>query len=336
VDPLSNPKKPETIFRSVVDPIEMEQILLRRNKKHFSQARDTPLAAPIVMDTLGWGSQTAQAEALLAGKFDPSVLTPNPLAQRILSLCKRSVPEIPPEIPIDKFKSFYSTWRVTTSTSPSGRHLSRQHLLFQPHSIVDDTDSESEAYYTTKESMCRILYVTVHYALRFGYCFLRWQQVVNSMLEKDPGDPKLHRLRVIHLYESDYNLILGTKFREVVQTCLDYGLIHSGCFGGLANRQLLDPVFLEIMQYDYASLTRYDTIKFANDAGSCCDRIIPAPSNAVARSMGLHKNVSLVHGRMLQEAKYQIKTQMGVSTTGTSVAVKTPYSERVKGVVHHL
>ena len=41
------------------------------------------------------------------------------------------------------------------------------------------------------------------------------------MIEKEPGNPSLHHLRVIHLYENDYNAILGIKFREVVHKCND-------------------------------------------------------------------------------------------------------------------
>ena len=34
---------------------------------------------------------------------------------------------------------------------------------------------------------------------------------------KDPGRPKIHRLRVIHLYELDYNLYLAVKWRALVR-----------------------------------------------------------------------------------------------------------------------
>ena len=37
----------------------------------------------------------------------------------------------------------------------------------------------------------------------------RWQQIISVMLEKDKGSPKLHRLRIIQLFEADYNFLLA-------------------------------------------------------------------------------------------------------------------------------
>ena len=89
-----------------------------------------------------------------------------------------------------------------------------------------------------------------------------WQQVVNTMIEKEPGNPSLHCLGVIHLYENDYNLILGTKYCQVIQThlCQDRSQLNPGCYGCLFNKKSHDPIFLEVMQYDDAVLTRWDTI----------------------------------------------------------------------------
>ena len=315
-DRTANPKDPATAFRSVVDPFEMETLLLERNKKNFSQAKDTPLASPEISEALGWGGGTTAAEGLLSTNIDVTSLTKNYQAQRILGSCKRVNSELTSDISLEAFQEGYRNWKVGTSTSPSGRHLSHLHALFQPHRTPADSDDKSKLFEETKRSMWHAHHACVQYATSHGFCFPRWQQVVNTMIEKEPGNPSLHRLRVIHLYENDYNLMLGIKFRELLRNCLDKGRIHEGCFGSLAHRQSLDPVFLETMQYDYCQLTRCDSIKVSNDAGSCFDRIIASPSNVIARAMGLHRNIASLHGDMLLNATYRIKTQLGVSSSG--------------------
>ena len=56
-------------------------------------------------------------------------------------------------------------------------------------------------------------------AVKNAYIFKRWKQVVTQMIEKDPGCPKLFRLRVIHLYECDLNLLISLYFRKLQQHC---------------------------------------------------------------------------------------------------------------------
>lgn len=46
----------------------------------------------------------------------------------------------------------------------------------------------------------------LNYGLSRGYSFQRWRNVANTILFKDPGVIEIHRTRVIHLYEADYNL----------------------------------------------------------------------------------------------------------------------------------
>jgi hypothetical protein len=54
------------------------------------------------------------------------------------------------------------------------------------------------------------------------------------MIFKEPGNHKIHHLQVIHLYEADYNFILGThQWHKLLQQAHRDGTIHlSGQHGG--------------------------------------------------------------------------------------------------------
>ena len=324
-DPASDPKDPATKFQTIVDPLEVEKQILNRNRIHFSQAKDTPLANQRITDMIGFSGTMSVADSLLKGTYDVRRLTDNIQGQAILGSCRRVHPEMPETITIDEFKMSYKKWRVGTSTSPSGRHLSHQHVLFQPHGIdPSKEESEHEKAEISREDNWRLQHGIIAYAVKFGHCFDRWKQVVTAMIEKEPGNPLLHRLRVIHLYESDYNTLLGIKMRQLIHQCEDFQSINRGTYGSRANRQASDPTFIEVLQYDYAALTRWPSIKFSNDAASCYDRIIPSVSNINARSMGLHRNIAQIHGDMLENAVYRIKTQLGISTDSYSHSATTP------------
>ena len=48
----------------------------------------------------------------------------------------------------------------------------------------------------------------------------RWTKIVNAMIEKIPGKPYLHKLRVIHLIEADYNPALKSVYgRQLLWHC---------------------------------------------------------------------------------------------------------------------
>ena len=325
VDPLADPKAADTVFQSIVEPNEVEQRILQRNRVHFSQAKDTPLAHQNITDLIGFSGTSSIADQLLRGTIDVSNITADKFGRSILTHCRRTNPALSPDISLEEFQSAYKKWHVGTSTSPSGRHLSHQHALFQPHGIDEAEDPITHAIAETSRSdNWQVQHGVVAYAVRYGYVFQRWKQVVNAMIEKEPGNPQLHRLRVIHLYESDYNSLLGIKMRQVIHQAEDLGSINPGMYGSRANRQASDPTFIEVLQYDYAALTRWPAIKFNNDATSCYDRIIPSISNVIARSMGLHKNIAQIHGDMLASAVYRIKTQLGVSLGSYSYSVDSP------------
>jgi hypothetical protein len=188
--PEDNPKNPNTEFRTVVDPAEMESLLISRNQKHFSQAEHTPLASPHISESLGWGAQLPSADSVLDGSHDLPALTPNPHAQLIFQQCKRINPELPATISLEEMQQCYLKWNVNTSTSPSGRHLSHQHILFNPHGSTDP--DKSKQLDNTKLDLWLLYHSTIQYATQHSYCFDQWRNVVNTMIEKEPGNPMLH------------------------------------------------------------------------------------------------------------------------------------------------
>jgi hypothetical protein len=49
------------------------------------------------------------------------------------------------------------------------------------------------------------------------------------------------------------------------------------------------------------------------DASSCYDRIIPSIASLAARGFGQHQALCFIHATFLQQAKYFLKTTLGLS-----------------------
>jgi hypothetical protein len=94
IDPNADPKDSSTIFKSIVDPVEIEKQILQRNRNHFSQASCTPMAQPVVTDLLGFSGTTSTADLLLKGTIDVHSVTTDTYGQDILRFCKPHTPPI--------------------------------------------------------------------------------------------------------------------------------------------------------------------------------------------------------------------------------------------------
>jgi hypothetical protein len=228
------------------------------------------LAQNELTTVLGFSGTSSVANQLLLGLINTRSLIQGVHRSTILRMHQRTNPEMHREISLDEFKQAFKTWQIGTSTSPSGRHLSHQHALFQPHGINLCLDPEvHEQAKEAHDASWQAQHSIVAYAVQYGCCFDHWKQVVNAMIKKKPGNPQLHRLWVIHLYESDYNSLLGIKMRQLIYNCKDCKSLHPGTYGSCANRQALDPRFIKVLQYNYAVTTQWPSIKFNNNAMPC-------------------------------------------------------------------
>jgi hypothetical protein len=56
----------------------------------------------------------------------------------------------------------------------------------------------------------------LNYALKTGYSYRRWQTIANAILFNDDDNVRIHSTRVIHIYEADFNLAFGLKWRSAI------------------------------------------------------------------------------------------------------------------------
>jgi hypothetical protein len=156
------------------------------------------------------------------------------------------------EIELPTFISTLRKWAESTSTSLSGRHLGHYKCL-----LVEDNHRN---HYTTtnpdpKDKILEVYHKVATATLRIGISLERWQKSITTMIEKVPGNPKLNKLCVIHLYEADYNLLLKIIWaRRLGWHVHDEDRLNEGQAGSQPGKNAIDVVIQKEMKYSSAQL----------------------------------------------------------------------------------
>ena len=298
-------------YMDETDGPTIERLLLDRNIRHFRQASDTPLATKTCIEAIGFGATTPTAQQFLNGTADPSLLTTDIASQLLLREMKQSSEPIQVQLTADVMMQRYKKWNESTTTSVgSGRHLGHYAALHKPFKYIQpvtksinpydkkskrahkkqqtlSTEEEYELIDNMRTTIILLHHLMLQISIKNRHVYQRWLDVITQMIEKDPGNPLIHRLRVIQLYECDYNLLLGIYFRQLQQHIEDRSLLNDGCFGGRPNKRAIDPVLIDVTQTEIAIITRRPLVRFNNDMTSCfstasCPTLPPSPSNPSA------------------------------------------------------
>ena len=301
----------ELEYLAITDGPTIERLILQRNIRHFRQAEFTPLATPEVIRMIGFGADTKRAAQILDGTNDPTDITDDEWSRFLLTSMKRSSNELKIEITAEKMMNKYKRWKERTSTSPSGRHLGHFHALFRP--LKAKNEKERDSLEEIRTDIIDLHACMLQTAYDNEHVYKRWEYILTCMLAKEPGIPRIHRLRVIHLYECDLNLLFSIFFRELDQHCEDNYLINKGVYGCRPNRRAIDPVFVDVTQNEMAMVTRTTLVKFNNDATACFDRILVHLLSLCLQSYGMPKKLTKILGELLRVARYAIKTGIGIS-----------------------
>jgi hypothetical protein len=290
------------------DATEVESAILERQQLHFSQAKATPfVACQPLTNVFNWSGTSATAELVLNNQYVPSHDVESQ-TNKLLKCCYWKLPGPSPEITLPAMKQRYIHWTKGTSTSClSGHHLGHKHALLKPLGLDPKRPKYTELN-DLRKNIWTVHHGMLNYGLQNGYCYNQWKNIVTTLIKKDPGDPRIHRLWVIHLYEDCYNLLLGLSYRKALHRAEDSHVLNKGNYGSL------DPVGLEMLQTEYSFLTRLSHLKFSNDAAACFDRIVQSLSAIVSRSFSIPNEVTRIQGDIFENALYYIKIILDVST----------------------
>jgi exonuclease III len=304
--PTAPPATEPVTYRTVHDSAEIEQIILERNAAHYSQAKETPFGQEPNRTLLGPDGTSDFSEAVLNGTYR-SLLNPDTVSPETFlmldQLQRTDVPPISPDITFADFTEGIRKWPERTSTSPSGRHLGH----YKSPLLRAATDPRANDIMHVHHTMLRL-------AVLRACPFERWCADLEVMLEKDPGKPYLHRLRIICLYEADYNLYLKLMWaKRLVHHAEDHDKLGEEQGGSRPGRTAIDIANRKALTYLYTRLTKTSLGTFDNDAKSCYDRIIASLALIASRALGMPEVACRIHGQTIDKMKHFIKTAQGTS-----------------------
>jgi hypothetical protein len=143
------------------------------------------------------------------------------------------------KITSEQFVANYKQVNEKTSSSFSGRHVGHYKAILDNQSLVK--------IHSTMMS--------IPYQVEFSPS--RWHQVVDVMLEKDPGTPKQHHLRIVALLESDYNqsqrILIARRLSHHLE---DFAMIPDMQYGSRPSKMCVSPVINKVLSYDIIRQTK--------------------------------------------------------------------------------
>jgi hypothetical protein len=308
---LPDPKTWQGPWRSVTDPTEIAQYVSIMNARQYNQAQNTPFGSGYLADQIGLNIDKPAAEQILNGTFlpDPSInLFPETI--KVIEYLKRPSPychPFPTTITSNEFQATYKRVKERTSSSISGRHVGHYKAAAQ-----DDFLSNIHS-------------VMMSLPYKIGFSPNRWQRIVDVMLEKEPGNPKLHRLRIIALIENDFNQSQRILIaRRLTHTLEDHKLVPDMQYGSRPGKLCITPALNKQLSFDIIRQTKYTAAIIENDAVGCYDRLMNPLLLLAMRRLGVTDTMAASLSNTWMLTNHAIKTQYGISDITYASTPDTP------------
>jgi hypothetical protein len=284
---LEHPKtidqKDDDLWREANCPKGIEFLIRLRNQRHFGQAETdgTPFTTDAMKHKFIWNASSEEAELVLEGNYTNEDISE--ISQLMLDNMTRvtEADDRPQYITHTEFSGKFRVWRESTSTSPSGRHLGHYKALVA--TIYKSLKTcERERLHEIQDDTIECYIGLINYTIKQRYSFERWKKIVNMMIYKEERNVKIHRLKVIHLYEADLGFLLGAKWGKSMKTAVKDRSLHQGQYGGLPGRDCTSLTYLEELRLDYSLITRFSFARRTRRSrGTSRQQKIKSPGNSL-------------------------------------------------------
>jgi hypothetical protein len=145
------------------------------------------------------------------------------------------------------------------------------------------------------------------------------------MLEKDPGNARCHRLRILALFESDFNqaksILIARKISHHIE---DNKMVPQMQFGSRPGRNCHSAVLQKVLSHDIVRLTQGTATFMENDTVGCYDRLMNNILLQILLKLGLPSTVTKSIGNIWDNTIHNIKTIYGTSATTYTSTPQVP------------
>ena len=231
----------KTTWKTVVEAQELYDILTKEGQTHYHQAAATPLVNGPFAQKIGPFDDNEYCDAILNGTFDMSTVDAMPEVRNIIAGMHYPNPHKPTPmfnttITDDEFFQMIFHTRERTSSSPSGCHYGHYRTLLRDPTLLGCIAS------------------IANFCFNWGVSLHRWEKAIQPLIPKDPGIPKINRMRRIVLIEGDLNICLSELFSQRLMLHAEkYGILHKGQYGSRKGKMAISMVLLKRLSYDIIS-----------------------------------------------------------------------------------
>ena len=142
----------------------------------------------------------------------------------------------------------------------------------------------------------------------------RWKTTHTTLLEKNPGNPWIHRLRAIHIVEGDLQFIAKYFYSmRMMKVAESKKLISDEQYGGRAHRMAQSAVINKMLYYNISHQTHTSAAFMDDDARACYDKTVTKHSSLESRKWGLSTAIVNFTTKFINSQNFHVRTSHGIS-----------------------